>query len=77
MSSGLSNVPVTSRAILNIIFGPFLHKFVIIFFEDELVYSNTLEDHSIHLQKILTLWLATHYLLIFPSVFLPRILLNI
>lgn len=38
---------------MNEVFRPFLRKFVLIFFDDILVYSRTKEEHSTHLQMTL------------------------
>ncbi|KAL8159646.1 hypothetical protein V2J09_001183, partial [Rumex salicifolius] len=39
----------------NDVFGPWLHKFVLVFFDDILVYSVSLEDHVSHLGEVLQL----------------------
>jgi len=38
---------------MNQILQPFLRKFVLVFLDNILIYSNTLEDHASHLEEVL------------------------
>ena len=59
MPFGLTNAPFTFQALMNAVFRPYLRKFVLvfIFFNDILVFSNSLDLHLQHLKIVLNLLL--------------------
>ena len=54
MSFGLTNAPAYCMYLMNSVFMPELNKFLVVFIDDILVYSENKEDHAEHLRIVLS-----------------------
>ena len=58
MPFGLTNAPTTFQSCMNHIFRGQLRKYILVFFDDILIYSKTWDEHLAHLGKVLDIMKA-------------------
>ena len=59
MPFGLTNAPATFQQAMNDVFRDQLGDFVVIFLDDILIYSRTLQDHVQHVRFVLQKFVTT------------------
>jgi len=77
MSLGLCNTPTTFQSTMNTLLQPFLKNFVIVFFDDILVYSKSSLEHTTHLELVFECLLHNHFFLSCLSALLHNLQLSI
>jgi hypothetical protein len=55
MPFGLNNAPTTFQSCMNHLFNKQIRKFLLVFFDDLLIYSRNWEEHLQHVEQILTI----------------------
>nr|XP_016438537.1 PREDICTED: RNA-directed DNA polymerase homolog [Nicotiana tabacum] len=53
MPFGLTNAPAIFFTLMNQVFQEYIDEFVVVYLDYIVVYSQTLEEHLVHLQKVL------------------------
>lgn len=53
MPFGLTNAPATFVTMMNRVLADYINDFVICFVDDILIYSKSLDDHAVHVEKVL------------------------
>jgi hypothetical protein len=63
MPFGLCNSPSTFQSLMNHVFHPFLHDFILVFFNDIVIYIKTWPSHLSHVNQFLHILSKNHLFL--------------
>ena len=53
MPFGVTNAPIVFMNLMNRVFSPYVHQFVVVFIDDILIYSKSDREHAEHLRIVL------------------------
>ena len=54
MPFSLTNAPATFQSIINYILRPFINRFIFIYLDDILIYSESLKEYKQYIHQVLT-----------------------
>lgn len=61
MPFGLTSAPSSFQSAMNDLLRPYLRRFILVFFDDILIYSSCISEHAHDLQLILELLLSNQF----------------
>ena len=72
MPFGLTNASSTFQSLMNEVFWEVLRKFILVFFDDILVYSPTCKAHWVHLERVFEILRDNHLVVKKEKCFWPK-----